>query len=210
MTKPRIIFMSLLFSAYPGLTLAAFYPTNFNYSEAGFNQSQPLQDKLNTTRGEVLFEKTGIYVGASDVVYADRILNEEYYEMDAYAGIKQLYGNFGYHFGLKSYNRSIEKEVEIQELYIGGNFRNFCLSYATNEDGEYTQINFKHKLALATIGFHVGKTKPMLGESFSDWSVHASKVYKSIQFNAIMIKSEDPFNSDTQISIGLKQTLSLF
>jgi hypothetical protein len=200
----------LFLLAHNTYSFAGYYPSEFSYTEAGFNQSRPLQEKLNTTRGEFLFKKTGLYVGASDAVYKDRIVDDEHYEMDAYAGIKQNYGNFGYNFGLKSYNRSIDKDIEVQELYIGGNFRDIGLSYATNDDGEYTQLNIKHKLPLATIGFHFGKTKPLLGEEFSDWSIHASKIYKKIRFNAVVTKSEDPLNDDTQFNFGVKRSLSLF
>ena len=189
---------------------ATQYPSDFSYTEAGFNQSQPLQEKLNATRGEIKFQKSGFYIGASDAMYKERILSDEFQEMDAYAGIKQNYGNFGYHLGMKSYNRSVDKDLEVQEYYIGGNFHNLGVSYATNEDGEYTQLNFKHRLPLATVGFHIGKTTPLLGEEYSDWSVHASKMYKSLRFNAVMTKSDDPLNSDTQFNFGVERSLSLF
>jgi len=199
-------------TSYHTVVNAAYYPSDFSYTEAGFNHSQPLQEKLNTTRGEVRFQKTGLYIGASDAIYKERIVDEEHYEMDAYAGIKQNYGSFGYHLGIKSYNRSVEKDIELQEYYIGGNFRNLGLAYATNEDGEYTQINYKHKLPMATIvGFHIGKTTlPLLGEEYSDWSVHASKMYKNMRFNAVMTKSDDPQNNDAQFNFGVERSLSLF
>jgi len=208
----KIIFSTICvaLTSYHSSVIAAYYPSDFSYTEAGFNHSQPLQEKLNTTRGEVKFKKTGLYIGASDAIYKERIVDEERYEMDAYAGIKQNYGNFGYHLGVKSYNRSVEKDIELQEYYIGGNFRNLGLAYATNEDGEYTQLNYKHKLPMATIGFHIGKTTPLLGEEYSDWSVHASRMYKSMRFNAVMTKSEDPLNSDTQFNLGVEHSLSLF
>jgi len=190
---------------------AAYYPSEFYYSEAGFNQSKPLQEKLNTTQGEFFFRKTGLYVGATDSTsYSKNQYDEENYELDAYAGIKQNYGDFGYHFGFKSYNRSTEKDIDVQEMYVGGNYRNFGLSYASNDRGEYTQINYKYKLSIATLGFHVGKTKPVVGEEFSDWSIHASKMYRSLRFNAIMTKSADPLNNDTQFNFGIERSLSLF
>ena len=208
----KLIFSSYIiaFAGFHASVNAEYYPSDFTYTEAGFNQSQPLQEKLKTTRAEIKFKKSGFYIGASDAVYKDRIVDEELTEMDAYAGIKQNYGNFGYNMGVKSYNRSIEKELEVQEYYVGGNFLNLGMSYATNEDGEYTQLNYKHKLPIATVGFHLGKTKPVFGEEYSDWSVHASRMYKSLRFNAVMTKSEDPLNSDTQFNFGVERSLSLF
>ena len=208
----KIIFSTICVAlcSYHTSVTAAYYPSDFSYTEAGFNHSQPLEEKLNTTRGEVRFKKTGFYLGASDAIYKERIVNEDRYEMDAYAGIKQSYGDFGYHLGVKSYNRSVEKDIELQEYYIGGNFRNVGVAYATNEDGEYTQLNYKYKLPIATVGFHIGKTTPLLGEEYSDWSVHASRMYKSVRFNAVMTKSEDPLNNDTQFNFGVEHSLSLF
>ncbi|HFE39532.1 MAG TPA: hypothetical protein ENK06_14150 [Gammaproteobacteria bacterium] len=204
------VILVLLLASFQNSTFAAYYPSDFYYSEAGFNDSKPLQEKLKTTRGEFLFKETGLYIGASDAIYQDRIRDKEHYEMDAYAGIRQRYGNFGYNLGFKSYNRSIAKDVEVQEVYIGGFFQGIGLSYASNELGKYTQLNIKHKLSFATIGFHIGKTKLALGEAFSDWSIHASRMYKSMKFNAIMTKSEDPLNNDTQINLGIERSLSLF
>ena len=211
MTKTNsFIISNLLLAACQSAAFAAYYPSEFSYTEAGFNHSQPLQEKLNTVRGELKFKKSGFYIGASDALYQERITDEENYEMDAYAGIKQDYGHFGYHLGLKSYNRSVEKDIEFQEYYIGGRYRNLGLGYATNEDGEYTQINYKHKLPLVTVGVHIGKTKPLRGDEYSDWSIHASKMYQSLRFNAVMTKSEDPNNNDTQFNLGVERTFSLF
>ncbi|MDH5259706.1 MAG: hypothetical protein OEX07_16955, partial [Gammaproteobacteria bacterium] len=169
-----------------------------------------LQDKLSTTQGELFFKKTGIYVGASDVAYQERVANEDHYEIDTYAGIKKSLGIFGYHLGLKSYNRAINKDLEVQELYVGANIQALSFSYATNDDGEYKQINLSHAISSVNVGLHLGETKTFFGKAFSDWSVHASKTYNNLIFNAIMTKSDNPLYDNAEFNFGVEKALSLF
>lgn len=212
MTLKRILTLSslLLIGSSINAAFAGNYPFQYQYDQAGFNPALPLQQKLNTTRGEYLFEDSGLYFGASDAVYQDRIVSEDHYEMDAYAGWKKSLGKFGYNLGLKSYNRSIVKNIEVQELYVGGSFEDLSVSYATNDEGEYTQMNLMTDVSSIRFGLHVGKTKPVVGEEFADWSVHASKMYRNVTFNAIMTKSDNPFNKETQFNVGFQRALSLF
>ena len=189
---------------------AEFYPSQYQISDAGFNHSISLQEKLSTTQGELFFKKSGVYIGASDVVYQDQIANEDHYEIDTYAGLKKKIGLFGYHVGFKSYNRAINKDLEVQEYYVGANIKDLAISYASNDIGEYKQINLSHDISSINIGVHLGETTTWLGDAFSDWSVYASRAYKSIIFNAIMTKSENPLNNDTEFNFGIEKAISLF
>jgi len=205
----RYLAAAICFSC-TSLCFADSYPGSYQITTGAFNYSQPLEDKLNTTRGEYFFRKSGLYLGASDAIHKDKVTSKDSYEIDAYAGLKKELGLIGYHLGMKSYNRSIEKDVEIQELYIGGNIKDLHFSYATNDEGIYTQLNYIHEISNMSIGLHVGKTSLLIGKEFRDWSIHASKIYKGMTFNAIMTKSEDPLNSDTQLNFGVARKLSLF
>jgi len=203
------------------MCFAANYPTKYQIFGAGYQKSMPLQEKLARKQGEFFHKKSGLYFGAAEPQKEDEALveygseNKEQYKLDAYAGLKQQVGIFGYHLGFKSYNRvlapeTLNKDIEVQEVYVGGNIKAFHLSYASNDEGEYTQLNFKHDVSNLTVGFHLGKTKPLLGEEFTDWSLYASKSINSMKLNAIMTQSEDPNNSDMQINFGVERELSLF
>ena len=189
---------------------AEYYPSQYKVSEAGFNHAAPLQEKLSTTQGEVFFKKSGIYVGASDVTYEDRVVDEDYYEIDTYAGIKKTLGLFGYHLGFKSYNRAINKDIEVQELYIGANIKDVSFSYATNDEGEYKQINLSRDISSFNFGLHLGETTTLIGDAFADWSIHASRTYKKLIFNAIMTKSKNPTLNDTEFNLGVSRAITLF
>lgn len=189
---------------------ASSYPNQYHITGTGFQHAQPLHQKLNQRQGELFFRDTGLFLGASDTVYQDRIESEEHTEVDAYAGIKKDLGLIGYHFGFKSYNRSIEKDIEFQEYFVGGNIKNLSFSYASNDDGEYTQLNLSHAISSVTVGFHLGKTKSFYGDEFSDWSVHASKEFKNIKFNAIMSNSDNPVVSGTEFNLGMERKFKWF
>jgi len=189
---------------------AEYYPSKYQISQAGFNHVTPLQQKLSTTQGELFFKKTGIYIGASDVAYQDKVASDEFYEIDTYAGIKKKIGLFGYHLGLKSYNRALNKELEVQELYIGGNIQAVSFSYATNEEGEYKQLNLSHDVSSINVGLHLGETTTLFGKAFSDWSIYANRTYKKFTFNAIVTKSENPLYNNTEFNFGVAKVVSLF
>ncbi len=190
---------------------AEYYPSQYKITNAGFNHAAPLQEKLSTKQGEVFFEKTGIYIGASDVAHQDQAVDNKFYEIDTYAGIKKTLGLFGYHLGLKSYNRALNKNIDVQELYVGGNIQDVSFSYATNSDGEYRQINLNQDISTVNFGFHFGETKTFFGQAFSDWSVSASRAYKKLVFNAIMTKNDNPLLlNTTEFNFGIKKHLSLF
>jgi len=204
------IYFIAAFTACNNFALAEYYPSKYQISDAGFNRSSSLQEKLSQTQGELFFKKTGLYIGASDVTHQDRIVDEDIYEIDTYAGIKKRVGVFGYHFGLKSYNRAINKDLVVQEMYVGANIDDLSFSYATNDEGEYTQINLAHAISSVSFGIHMGETKTLFGEAFADWSIHASKNYKSMVFNAIMTKSENPLFNETEFNVGVEKEFSLF
>lgn len=189
---------------------AEYYPAQYQITDAGFNRAIPLQKKLSTTQGELFFKETGIYIGASDVAYQDKVASEDYYEIDTYAGIKKKIGLFGYHLGFKSYNRAINKDLEVQELYVGANIKDLSFSYATNDEGEYKQINLTHEISSVNIGVHLGETKTQFGQAYADWSIHASRKYKTYMFNAIMTKSDNPLYNATEFNLGLEKALTLF
>ena len=204
-------FFSVLFVALSSTPLhAEFYPAQYQISGAGFNHSTSLQEKLTTTQGELFFKDTGLYVGASDVMHQDKVASDDHYEIDTYAGIKKQVGLFGYHLGIKSYNRAINKDIEVQEMYIGGNIRDLSFSYATNDIGEYKQINLSHAISSVNVGVHIGETKTLFGDAFSDWSIYASRTYKKLIFNAIMAKSSNPLLSQTEFNLGVERSISLF
>lgn len=210
---PTSIASFLLLSAASAASTALhaeYYPSQYKISDAGFNRTASLQEKLSTTQGELFFKKTGIYIGASDVAYEHKVVDKDFYEIDTYAGIKQTLGFVGYHLGFKSYNRAINKDIEVQEMYIGGNIRDVSFSYATNDEGEYKQINLNRSLSFANFGMHLGETTTLFGEAFSDWSVHASRQYKKLIFNAIMTKSENPMLNNTEFNLGVTRAISFF
>jgi len=189
---------------------AEYYPSQYQITSAGFNHSKPLQKKLTTTRGELFFKETGVYIGASDVEYEDKVADKDRYELDTYAGIKKSLGLIGYHLGFKSYNRSLNKSLQVQEVYVGANLRDLSFSYATNEEGEYKQINLNHDISAFNLGLHLGKTTTLLGQVFTDWRIQASRTYKKIMFNAIVTKSEDPRLNETEFNLGVKKVVSFF
>lgn len=189
---------------------AASYPAQYKISDSGFYQSLSLQEKLSTNRGEVYFKDYGLYVGASDVAYPDRVVSDDFYEIDTYAGIKKKIGIFGYHVGVKSYNRALNKDLTFQEMYIGGMIQNLSFSYATNESGIYRQLNLFHDVLSVKVGMHVGETLTLFGQTFSDWSVYASRTYKKMNFNAIMTKSDNPLYNNTEFNLGVEKEFSLF
>ncbi len=190
--------------------MAASYPSQYQISATGFQHSQPLHQKLNLRQGEMFFKESGLFFGASDAFYQDRIKTEEHTEVDAYAGIKKELGVIGYHMGIKAYNRSIEKEIDFQEYFVGGNINNLSFSYASNDDGEYTQLNLSHAISSVMFGVHFGKTKSLLGDEFNDWSFHATKAFKNIRLNAIMSNSEDPIITGTEFNLGLERSFKWF
>lgn len=206
----RSLFAFLLLSSSSTSLFAEYYPAQYQITEAGFNHTAPLQEKLATTQGELFFKKTGIYVGASDVTYQDKIASDDFYEIDTYAGIKKSIGLFGYHFGVKSYNRALNKNLAVQELYIGGNIQAISFSFATNEEGEYKQINLSHDLSSVNVGLHMGETTTLFGKAYADWSVYANRTYKNLSFNAIMTRSENPLNNGTEFNFGVEKAISLF
>lgn len=200
----------LLLATFGTLVNAGYYPAQYQITNAGFNHASSLQEKLKTTQGELFFKETGFYVGASDVAYQDKVASDEFYEIDTYAGIKKNLGLFGYHLGFKSYNRALNKDLEVQELYVGGNIQDLSFSYATNDEGEYKQVNLTKDISAVNVGVHLGETKTLFGKAFSDWSVHASRTYKKMIFNAIMTKSENPINNNTEFNLGIEKEISLF
>ena len=202
--------------------IAANYPTQYQIFGAGYQKSMPLQEKLELRRGEFYHKRSGLYFGAQDTVHNDYIpetsksnREAEHNKVDAYAGLKKQLGIFGYHLGVKSYNQlfradTLDKEIEVQEMYVGGNIKSLYVSYATNNDGAYTQLNVKHDISNLTLGFHLGKTDSNLGDDFTDWSLFATKAINDMKLNAIMTQSDDPNNSDLQINFGIEKELSLF
>jgi len=201
---------ALLLSAICFSVQAESYPSEFQISDAGFNRSASLHDKLATTQGEIFFEDTGIYIGASDVAYQDKVADQGFYEIDTYAGIKKTLGFLGYHLGFKSYNRAINKDLKVQEVYVGANIKDLSFSYATNDEGEYKQINLSHDISSVNLGFHVGETTTLFGQAFSDWSVYAKHTYNKLIFNAIITKSENPLYNATEFNLGVEKAFSFF
>ncbi len=220
MQKKSLIFIGIISLFTQSVCYAASYPAEYQIFGASYQKSMPLQEKLALKQGEFFHKKTGFYFGASDSVYGTENTtkdnqNNDNYKLDAYAGLKQQIGIFGYNFGFKSYNQlldteTLNKEIEVQEMYIGGNIKALHLSYATNNEGAYTQLNVKHDISNLTVGFHLGKTTPILGEDFSDWSLYATKAINNMKLNAIMTQSEDPNNNDMQFNFGIEKELSLF
>jgi len=217
--SPIIVGIALLLTQ--SVCYASSYPTEYQIFGAGYQKSMPLQEKLALKQGEFFHKKTGFYFGATDSVNDDGETsqndqnNNDQYKLDAYAGLKHQIGIFGYNLGFKSYNQllnteTLNKEIEVQEMYIGGSIKSLHLSYATNNEGAYTQLNFKHDISDLTVGFHLGKTTPLLGEDFNDWSLYATKAINNMKLNAIMTQSEDPNNNDMQINFGIEKELSLF
>ena len=209
----------------PLVCLSANYPTKYQIFGAGYQKSMPLEKKLSIKQGEFFHKKTGFYFGANDSTHStdeespptsNNPNQKDPYKLDAYAGLKHQIGIFGYHFGFKSYNQALSTDtlnrdiIDVQEIYVGGNIKALHLSYASNDEGAYTQLNFKHDLSNLTLGFHLGKTMPMLGEEFTDWSLYATKAFNNIKLNAIMTQSEDPQNNDVQFNLGVQKELSLF
>ena len=185
-------------------------PSSYKISETGFQHAKPLQQRLTQRQGELFFDTTGLFIGASDVEYQDRVQSEDDPEIDAYAGIQKNVGLFGYHFGVKSYNASTNKDIEFQEYFVGANIKNLSFSYATNDEGEYTQVNLSQPVASFTVGLHVGETISLLGEKYKDWSLHASKEFKDITVNAIMTNNENPVIHGTEFNLGVKKNFKLF
>ncbi len=193
-----------------GNTVAASNPYEYVISETAFQPAIPLQKKLSQRQGELYFKDSGLFFGASDAVFEDRIVSKEHTEVDAYAGIKKDFGLLGYHFGIKSYNRSIEKDLEFQEYFVGGNIKNLSFSYASNDLGEYTQLNISQPVSSVILGIHVGKTQTLLGDEYNDWSLHASKDFKKVKLNAIMSNSDNPRIKGTEFNLGLERKFKWF
>jgi len=225
MKKSPLFYLGFSISAWPMFVSAASYPIQYQIFDAGYQPSIPLQERLSAKQGEFFHKSSGFYVGASDAMIPDQQnqsispthpdrMEDENYRVDAYVGIKKRVGIFGYHLGLKSYNRTIEhaisREMEVQEMYIGGNIRELYLSYATNSIGEYTQLNLSREISNMKLGFHLGKTKPLIGDEFVDWSLHASKSIEELTVNAILTQSDNPDNKDMQFNIGIERQFSFF
>jgi hypothetical protein len=200
--------------AISGNAMASYYsatsPAKYQIYETGYQHTMPLHEKLNQRQGELFFKNTGLFIGASDAIYQERVESEDQAEVDAYAGIKKKHGLFGYHFGVKTYNSSMHKHIEFQEYFVGANIKNVSFSYASNDEGEYTQLNLSHAISNFTLGLHLGETIHLLGEKYRDWSLYASKAFKSITFNAIMTNSEDPVIKGTEFNLGLEKSFKWF
>jgi len=211
--KPALLITTFTLSI-SGNALASHHlsksPATYQIFETGFQHTKPLHEKLNQRHGELFFKNSGLFLGASDAVFQERVESEDKQEVDAYAGIKKNHGLIGYHFGVKSYNTATHKDIELQEYFVGGNIKNLSFSYASNDEGEYTQLNLSHMISSMTLGIHLGETVNFIGEKYKDWSLHASKVFKDITINAIMTNSENPVIKGTEFNLGMEKSFKWF
>ena len=206
----------LLSSAIVSTTvMASDDPSNYQIYTTGFQHTQSLQDQLKQTRGELFFKDMGLFIGASDAAKQTPTLKtskgNDNLDIDAYAGIKKKVGLLGYHFGVMSYNNGVNKNIELQEYFVGGSLKNLSFSYASNNDGEeYTQLNLSHAISSLIFGVHVGETSNLSGGKYKDWSLHACKVFKDFKVNAIMTNSENPVIKGTEFNLGMEKSLKWF
>lgn len=153
----------------------------------------------------------GLYFGASD---AYKPTAQDRAEYDTYAGIAKQYGSLGYNLGVKAYNQNLyTQERNLNEFFVGGNYKLLHLGYATSDLGEYTQISLNHEIDSTTLEFHMGNTKPERGDSYYDWRINAIKKYKSLKLNASLVNREvatEYNNEGPEFNLGVSRTLSLF
>ncbi len=196
-----------------GLTLLGAGPALADLSgNAGLSSNGFFHGTTVTNDGGFMFaglnyqHKNGVYAFGKTNNVDDN--GEMAMEVDYGGGIKRKLGEMGVDLGVISYNFPNTTRDTVNELYVGSSYKALSAAFATNEGGNYLQLNAQHRFPQrVTVTLHAGNTYPKDGTDFMDTGLHIHKSFKQLSVHADVVHSAADQLGGTKYAIGLSQPL---
>ena len=210
-----VLGLGLLAGSSMAAELTANVGGTSNYVFRGFTQS----DDGPAVQGGIDYTPTnGLYAGAwgstidcSAGCFGGGSGNGTGLEIDLYGGYNlKLSEDWGMDFGLIDYETTVSNRKSRTELYVGGRYRGFSLTYYDghgSQTSDYTYLDFKVKVELQEKAFllgHFGHTGYSGSADVNDWSVGVAKELWTVDFS-LNISHEDLLDKTKVYLTGVKR-----